>query len=129
MKVAKTYNSDCTVLVASCDKYADLLRPFSALWEKFWQDCPFETVLVTETAPATRLQFDRVITCGAGLNWSSRLVQALDCFSKRALPSLSTRLVEGLKALVFAIVPNTLIVRVQNALDAGAKEKPSTGGR
>ena len=261
---------DCTVLVASCDKYADLLRPFSVLWKKFWPDCPFETVLVTESQPAEELCFDQIVACGPGGSWASRLVQALDSvstpyvlmlcddyflespvdtalilkrlsqiqtfdavnlrlipnpkigqrrddglmeypkntaycistlagfwnkeflqnlarpvasiweferygsfsleketrpilaarrrefpfvdavhkgcwepfgvkvcqengieidFSKRGLPSLGTRLVEGLKALVFALVPNTLIVRVQNALDAGAKEKPSTGGR
>ncbi|MGN0832876.1 MAG: hypothetical protein ACI4RD_04410 [Kiritimatiellia bacterium] len=43
--------------------------------------------------------------------------------STRGLPPFRTRLVEGLKALVFALVPHTLIVRVQNALDMGAKEK------
>jgi hypothetical protein len=71
---------NCTVLVCSCDRYADLLQPFSVLWRKFWPDCPFETVLVTETAPlaASSLCFDRVIACGPGGNWCSRLVQALD---------------------------------------------------
>ena len=73
-------NEQCTVLVASCDKYADLLAPFSALWRKFWPDCPFEVVLVTESEPANakELCFDRVVACGAGGNWCSRLVQALD---------------------------------------------------
>ena len=263
----KERHPDCAVLVASCDKYADLLHPFSILWKKYWPDCPFETVLVTESQPADDLCFDRVVACGPGTNWASRLVRALDSvstpyvlmlcddyflespvdtalilkrlnqirtlgavnlrlipnpkngqkrddglmeypkntaycistlaglwkreflqplarpvasiweferygsfsleketrpilaacrrefpfvdavhkgywesfgvkvcqkngieidFSKRGLPSLGTRLVEGLKALVFALVPNTLIVRVQNALGAGAKEK---GGR
>lgn len=70
-------NSDCTVLVCSCDKYADLLGPFSDLWRKFWPDCPFPTALVTETAPASPLCFDRVIACGPGGNWCSRLVAAL----------------------------------------------------
>lgn len=76
----KVKNTDCTVLVASCDKYADLLAPFSALWQKFWPDCPFEVVLVTESEPANakELGFDRVVACGAGGNWCSRLVQALD---------------------------------------------------
>lgn len=256
-------NVECTVVVASCDKYADLLGPFSVLWKKFWPDCPFETVLVTETRPTEDLCFDRVIACGKGGNWCSRLVSALNrlttaqvlllcddyylekpvdtalvlkrlaqarrfdavnlrlvpnprskivfaeglreyrkntaycistlagiwnrtflrdlasgkesiweferygsfglgnetrpilgtptrefpfvdavhkgCwepfgvkvlrdngiavdFSRRGLPSLKTRLVEGAKALVFACVPNTLIVRMQNALGAGAKE-------
>ena len=69
-----------TVLVASCDKYADLLIPFSALWRRFWSDCPYETVLVTESMPLDRrkLCFDHVIACGAGGNWCSRLVQALE---------------------------------------------------
>ena len=43
-------------------------------------------------------------------------------FSKRGLPPFKARLVEGLKGLVFALVPNNWIVRVQNALGAGAKE-------
>lgn len=78
-------NADCTVLVASCDAYADLLAPFAALKRKFWPDCPFETVLVTEQTPtiegereAAKPAFDRVIACGKGMNWASRLVQALD---------------------------------------------------
>ena len=70
-------NTDCTVLVCSCDKYADLLAPFSELWRKFWPDCPFEVVLVTETAPDRQLCFDRTIACGKGGNWCSRLVYAL----------------------------------------------------
>ena len=70
-------NSDCTVLVASCDKYADLLGPFSTLWRKFWPDCPFETVLVTETVPSENLAFDRIIACGKGRNWCARLVDSL----------------------------------------------------
>ena len=262
-------NADCTVVVASCDKYADLIAPFSALWRKFWPDCPFETVLVTETTPTENVAFDRVITCGAGGNWCSRLVTALEqvetryvillcddyflaapvdtalvlkrleqaqrfdaanlrlipnpatripyreglreyrkntayciatqagiwsrefllklargkasiweferrgsfdladetrpllvtptkefpfvdavhkgCwepfgvkvlkengiapdFAKRGLPPLRTRLVEGLNGLVFRLVPTTLLVRVQNALDMGAKEMPSKQG-
>ena len=44
-------------------------------------------------------------------------------FSRRGLPPLKTRLVEGLKGLVFALVPNNWIVRVQNAFGFGAKER------
>ena len=43
--------------------------------------------------------------------------------SVRGLPPFRTRFVEWLKALVFAIFPASLIVRVQNALGSGAKEK------
>lgn len=260
-------NTDCTVVVGSCDKYADLLGPFITLFRKFWPDCPFEVVLVTETDPHID-GFDRTIACGGGMNWASRMEKALGevstpavmmlcddyylsapvdtanilsrlmqmkalgavnlrlipnpvpkagnskpvdyglfeyrkdtayciatqagfwdreflkgllrgkasiweferygsfelgdesrpllvtptkefpfldavhkghwekfgvkCladngidfdFSKRGLPPFKVRLIEGLKALVFAVVPNNWIVRVQNALGAGAKEK------
>ena len=266
----KERHPDCAVLVASCDKYADLLHPFSILWKKYWPDCPFETVLVTESQPADDLCFDRIVSCGPGGNWCSRLVAALNLiqtryvillcddyyldspvdtalilkrldqamrfdavdlrmipnpvtkipykedlreyrkntayciatqagiwnreflqklatgkasiweferygsfdlagetrpilgtstkefpfldavhkgcwepwgvkvlkdngidydFSKRGLPPFKTRLIEGIKAIIFWCVPTTLLVRVQNALGAGAKEKPSTGGR
>ena len=74
-------NTDCTVLVCSCDKYADLLPPFAALWRKYWSDCPFETVLVTETKPDQELCFNRVVACGKGGNWCDRLLQALETIS------------------------------------------------
>jgi len=70
-------NPDCTVVVTSCDKYADILPPFSALWKKFWPDCPFETVLITETIPTAAEGFDRVICTGKGKNWSEMLAEAL----------------------------------------------------
>lgn len=70
-------NTLCTVIVCSCDKYADLLGPFSELWRKFWPDCPFETCLVTETAPEGSFVFDRIISCGTKTNWCERLVEAL----------------------------------------------------
>ena len=41
----------------------------------------------------------------------------------RGTPPFKTRLVEGLKAFLFAIFPASLIVRVQNALASGAKER------
>ena len=69
-------NDDCTVLVCSCDKYADVVGPFAALYRKYWSDCPFETVLVTET-DFGQTGFDRTIACGCGLNWCEMLVMAL----------------------------------------------------
>ena len=73
-------HSDCTVIVCSCDKYADLLGPFLTLFRKFWPDCPFELVLITESEPALAgpERFDRTICCGPGMNWASRLVRALE---------------------------------------------------
>lgn len=55
-------NPDCTVLVASCDAYRDVVGPHVVLRRTYWPDCPFETVLVTETLPTAG--FDRVVLTG-----------------------------------------------------------------
>lgn len=75
----KERHPDCTVLVASCDKYVDVEGPFSVLWRKYWPDCPFETVLLSETHGAEG--FDRVILTGTGKCWCQMLVEALDQIS------------------------------------------------
>ena len=67
---------DCTVLVVSCDAYSDVVPPFIALWRKFWPDCPFETVLLTETVPCDG--FDRVLTVGKCNDWAPRILRGLD---------------------------------------------------
>lgn len=66
---------DCTVLVVSCDAYADTLPPFIALWHKFWPDCPFETVLLTETIPCPG--FDRILPVGKCNDWAPRICRAI----------------------------------------------------
>ncbi len=70
--------SDCTVLVASCEKYKDVLGPFSRLWRKYWPDCPFPVVLVTETDPEDYGVFSQVMMFGDGLTWGERLKLALE---------------------------------------------------
>ena len=67
---------DCTVLVTSCDGYHDVENPFITLWRKFWPDCPFETVLLSETVPCAG--FGRVILTGKGKCWCEMLAEALD---------------------------------------------------
>ena len=76
----KEFNSDLTVLVASCDAYNDVARNFIGLFRKYWQDCPFEVVFVTEEkiVDSEGCGFDRNILCGPGGSWCSRLVKALD---------------------------------------------------
>lgn len=72
-------NDKLTVLIASCDKHADLWGPFSALWKKFWPDCPFEVALATES-PAENSPdfcFGRIIPCTRERNWSIFLSTAL----------------------------------------------------
>jgi hypothetical protein len=74
------FNGKLTVVVTSCDKYADLWQPFSILFKRYWGDCPFEVVLVTESplADCENPAFDRVAACGKGVGWGDRLVMALD---------------------------------------------------
>ena len=69
-------NNVCTVLVCSCDKYRDVEGPFVALWRKFWPDCPFETIVLSETGAADG--FDRAILTGPGLTWCEMLAEALE---------------------------------------------------
>lgn len=71
----------CTVLVTSCDAYEDVEGPFIALWRTFWPDCPFETVLLTEsprTCGGTGPQFDRILAVGRGKTWCAMLAEALE---------------------------------------------------
>ncbi len=73
-------NKDCTVVVTSCDAYGDVAAPFIVLFRRYWPDCPFETVLLTETAapPAGDAAFDRVIATGKGKCWCEMLAEALE---------------------------------------------------
>ena len=76
-------DKDCTVLVTSCDGYSDVAAPFIVLFRRYWPDCPFETVLLTETVapPAGDAAFDRVIATGKGKCWCEMLAEALEQIS------------------------------------------------
>ncbi|MDR2656211.1 MAG: hypothetical protein LBB86_00115 [Oscillospiraceae bacterium] len=39
----------CVLYVSSCDAYSDLWEPFFTLLVKYWPDCPYRIVLVSET--------------------------------------------------------------------------------
>ena len=80
-------NNDLTVLVTSCDAYRDVEGPFISLFRKYWEDCPFELMLVTETnlqsgcRAGLRSGFDSVIATGKGKNWCQMLAEALEQIS------------------------------------------------
>jgi len=42
-------NKNCSVVVLTCDSYSDLWEPFFILKNRYWDDCPYETYLITET--------------------------------------------------------------------------------
>ena len=64
------------VVVASCDKYSDLWKPYFHQFFTHWNDCPFPVYLI-----ANHLSFDhqKVITLKSGddLDWSSSLIAAI----------------------------------------------------
>lgn len=70
---------ELTIVVGSCNRYSDLLEPFSKLWRQYWPDCPYELVLATESTPpnAANLAFDRILTIGTGKSWSRLMQEAL----------------------------------------------------
>jgi len=66
-----------SLLVMSCDRYADLWNPMSGFLNKFWRDCPYEILLSTESAsPAPETAFHRVIHSNRAA-WSGRLLDTL----------------------------------------------------
>ncbi len=71
----KSFN--CTVVVSSCDKYSDLWLPFFQLFERYWADCCFETILITEKKSFSFNNI-KVLNLGENLDWSELLLSALD---------------------------------------------------
>jgi hypothetical protein len=67
-----------SLLVMSCDRYADLWNPMSDCLKRFWPDCPYEILLSTESLnPAPETAFHRVIHSGSTA-WSGRLLDSLN---------------------------------------------------
>jgi hypothetical protein len=58
-----------TVLVPSCDGYADLWRPFWTLFFRHWPDCPFPACLGSDTLIHDDPRV-RTITTDGGRQWS-----------------------------------------------------------
>lgn len=79
---------DITIIVSSCDAYADCWEPFFKLFELFWPDCPYPLVLITETKSYEGLggkvrSFPALTVSGKRkLEWGGRLMECLrrlDC--------------------------------------------------
>lgn len=69
---ADTPGQLCSVLVPSCDAYADLWKPFFRLFWRHWPDCPFPVYL-----GANQRRYDdprvTVVHSDQGLNWANRV--------------------------------------------------------
>lgn len=69
-------NSNCAVLVNSCDKYAEAWYPFFALFKKYWSDCPYPVYLNTETKAYSEQEVQTLNSNKT--SWGSRLCDALN---------------------------------------------------
>ena len=69
--------SETTILVMSCDAYRDLWHDFAVLKKKYWADCEYPTYLVTNNTECEE-EGIKTICCGDDLNWTGRLLFALN---------------------------------------------------
>lgn len=69
--------SKLAVMVVSCDKYADLWRPFFILFRRFWPGCPYKIYHVSNFS---EIEEEGVVSLlvGEDLSWSDNLIKALN---------------------------------------------------
>jgi len=79
----KDYSPKMAVIVSSCDRYADLLEPFHQVFTKYWPDCQYRKVLVTQSKPETigLHMFDHIDAWGVDMPWTQRLLYTLRALS------------------------------------------------
>ena len=73
----KDFASSVAIVVSSCDAFFDAWKPFAQFFEKFWDDCPLETYLLTNRL-GLRSQKFQALKVGDDKGWSSNLLVALD---------------------------------------------------
>ena len=73
-------NYDCTLVVNSCDKYADILDTFFELLHRFWPDLPFDIVLSTESLEYKNKYFKirNVHPQNKNCTWTERMTDTLN---------------------------------------------------
>ena len=73
----KNLNQLCTFVVSSCDAYKDLWTPYFNLKKRFWPDCPFRTVLISESIK-TEIKGVETFNTGQNLSWSAMLRKTIE---------------------------------------------------
>ncbi len=71
---------DMTVVVSTCDKYMDLLIPFSYFFRKYWEDCPYSVVVSAESECESNMKwiFNKVYFWGTTMSWAERLKKTVE---------------------------------------------------
>lgn len=73
-------NQKLTILMTSCKAYWDVLQIHDILFKKYWTDCPFEIILVTDEVAGETSLYSKVIDAGKeaqGNKNATRIVKAL----------------------------------------------------
>lgn len=70
-------NSELSIIIPSNDSYVDILKEFLRYFFIFWEDCPFEIIVVTNTV---KINDNRVksITTPINTKWGQRVVHAFN---------------------------------------------------
>jgi len=69
-----------SIIILSCDKYSDLWKPFFNLFFRFWPDCPFPIMLVSNSKRFLRSGIKQLLV-GPDKSWSDTLLTALSNIS------------------------------------------------
>lgn len=82
------YNTNNSTLIAviSCYAYRDAWRPFIDLLRRFWPDCPYQVVLVTDQAGSALYDvygWDYIHQCGSDLGWAKNLLHFFSTLDER----------------------------------------------
>jgi len=71
-------NDKCSLLVSSCDAYADLWLPFSQCLDLHWSDRKMDTYIISETKAMDLLGIKFIHSGKSCSDWSSNLINALE---------------------------------------------------
>ena len=106
-----------TLLVPSCDRYADLWPPFFALLRRQWPDCPFPVVVGSNHRPCTETGVGSV--CGHR-STAGRLDDEINAGLRRLSPEAVTN---ALDVLVY--LPDEMLAKVDRMTMAASLEARS----
>lgn len=96
-------NPDITIIVSSCDAYADCWEPFFKLFARYWPDVPAQVILITDAADY-ECPHMAVTTFRAAENQDDRR-RRWGWNLKRCLESLNTQLILYLQEDYFLSAP------------------------
>lgn len=80
---AGCYKSDLTIVVNSCDAYADVLGCFFVAFEKFWPDCPYPLVVNTESKTNAQHSIQNQSGRNKPDDWGKRFLLTLNSISSK----------------------------------------------